>query len=228
MHDHESGPQYVGLYWTYPVKWAGFTQLSQNAKEAARQSRTIGYQRALITRHQKAKRGVLIDEIVFLEPRRNPHEALPNGKKRLLEHPLARRLKQYEGGETILLWVDFGMSNGWRSHRHLRETIAKLNMRNEPLDPIEWPVDGELFVPSKHFREWDVLDEAADTWIEMAIPMALAAALDRIPEGYGRNPKIADYLNDLGVPTKTGLPWTRDTVKIAIKEFNMQIKPHPE
>jgi hypothetical protein len=57
MRDAGDGPQVVGFYWPFPVKWAGFTDLSSDAEEAARQSRTIRYQHEFVQRHVKEGRG---------------------------------------------------------------------------------------------------------------------------------------------------------------------------
>lgn len=217
MQDDDDRPQFVGFYWTYPVKWAGFTKLSPDADEAARQSRTIRYQRELAQRYVREKRGVLVDEVVFLESEK--YYGTPD-----VIDPLTRRAEKHcgpNGGKATLLWVNFAQSNGWRPHSHLQQCLYKLDLRNEALDPINWMIDGEVFNPTKHFREWHGIDRASPAWRQENIDLALAAALDRIPEGYGRNPEVAKYLNDLGVRTKTGRPWTADNVKQAIKKLTI-------
>ncbi|WP_114947655.1 recombinase family protein [Microvirga calopogonii] len=223
MQDDADRPQFVGFYWTYPVKWAGFTELSADPDEAARQSRTIRYQRVLAERYVRERRGIFVDEVVLLEPSRDYVVRLKesDGKEKK-DHPLLRRLKPCKEGIATLLWVDFGRNDGWRSHRRLHDLIHALDIRSEALDPIPWKIDGEDFEPAVHFRDWRELDKASDAWRQMAIPMALPAILDRVPEGRGRNRTIAEYLNDLGVPTKTGLPWTPDTVKHAINKLISQ------
>ncbi len=42
--------RFLGLYWTLPVPWAGFTSLPKDAKAAAAQSRTIAYPRERVRR----------------------------------------------------------------------------------------------------------------------------------------------------------------------------------
>ena len=59
--------RYVGFYWTFPVRWRGFVALSQNAEIAARQSKTVAYQRAIVTRYVASEKGELAGEVVALE-----------------------------------------------------------------------------------------------------------------------------------------------------------------
>ncbi|MFN7159798.1 MAG: hypothetical protein ACK4MR_14075, partial [Erythrobacter cryptus] len=57
----------VGFYWTLPVPWAGFTKLPADIEAAARGSRTIAYQRALIHAFAAAEGYALVEEAAFLE-----------------------------------------------------------------------------------------------------------------------------------------------------------------
>jgi len=208
MQDEGDRPQFVGFYWTFPVKWAGFTDLSSDADEAARQSRTIRYQRELVQRHVRERRGELVDELVFLEV--SPDRGTPH-----VRDGLARARRHCVEGQATLLWVNFAQSHGWRPHPH--DCLYEMDMRNEPLDPIEWPIDGEPFNPTRHFRDWRRLGVLGQIQRQEAIPRMLAAALDRVPAGRGRNGRIAAYLNLAGVRTMTGVLWTPDTVGKAIK-----------
>ncbi len=210
MQDEGDRPLFVGFYWTFPVKWAGFTDLSPDAGEAARQSRTIRYQRELVQRYVRERRGDLVDELVFLEV--SPDRGTPH-----VRDGLARARRHCVEGRATLLWVDFAQSNGWRPHQHLHHCLYDMGMRNEALDPIEWPIDGEPFNPTAHFRDWRRLGASSQAQRQEEIRAMLAAALDRVPAGYGRNGKIAEYLNRSGVRTKTGVLWTADTVGKAIK-----------
>lgn len=218
MQGHEDGPQFVGFYWTFPVKWAGFTKLSANAEEAARQSRTIRYQRELTRRHVQEQRGVLVDELVLLE--RSPDRGTEH-----VNNKLARARRHCVDGTATLLWVNFAESNGWRPHPYLQEYLNEHRMRNEPLAPIPWILNGEVFDPRTHFRDWRHLDEVERSQRQNVLPLALAAAMDRVPEGYGRNGKIAEHLNQLGMRTKTGLLWTDETVRKAIRELTTKSSP---
>jgi len=210
MQGEGDRPRFVGFYWTFPVKWAGFTDLSSNADEAARQSRTIRYQRELVQRHVRERRGDLVDELVFLEV--SPDRGTPH-----VRDGLARARRHCVEGRATLLWIDFAQSNGWRPHPHLHHCLYEMGMRNEALDPIAWPIDGEPFDPTTHFRDWRRVGELSQAQRQQEIPKMLAAAMDRVPAGYGRNGRIANYLNQLGLRTKTGVLWTADTVGKAIK-----------
>lgn len=212
MQDKGDRPQFVGFYWTFPVKWAGFTDLSSDVDEAARQSRTIRYQRELVQRHVRERRGELVDELVFLEV--SPDRGTPH-----VRDGLARARRHCVEGQATLLWVDFSQSNGWRPHPHLHQCLYEMEMRNEALEPIVWPIDGEPFNPAAHFRDWRHLGDLSQVQRQEAIPGMLTAALERVPAGRGRYGRIAEYLNQMGVRTKTGVKWTADTVRKAIRSL---------
>lgn len=42
---------FVGFYWTFPVRWAGFRDLPDDVARAAEASRTVQYQRTLARQH---------------------------------------------------------------------------------------------------------------------------------------------------------------------------------
>src|SRR5687767_11912835 len=61
--------RYIGFYWTMPVPTHRFTHLPENPDEAAKRSRTIASQRAIVRRWVEDESGVIEpgDEVVFLE-----------------------------------------------------------------------------------------------------------------------------------------------------------------
>ena len=56
--------RFLGLYWTLPVPWAGFTQLPKDVGAAAKLSRTIAYQRERVRRWVAEEGGDLVAEEV--------------------------------------------------------------------------------------------------------------------------------------------------------------------
>lgn len=212
------GPEFVGFYWTFPVVWAGFTSLSHDPEEAARQSRTIRYQREAVRREIDERRGTRIAEIVFLE--RSPDRGTEH-----VEGRIRKALDICRDRRATLLWVNFAEAQSWRRHPRLYEIIHESGVRQEPLTPEPLIVDGEPFDPVRHFQDWRRLDSEARAARSEIVPAALAAAMDRIPEGWGRNRKIAEFLNDLGVPTRTGRPWTDDIVRKEIAAVTSVVSP---
>lgn len=70
---------FIGLYWTLPVPWAGFVNLPDDPDAAAAASRTIRYQVERVRRWVKDQKGTLVAERVFLElqPDRGSEQIVP-------------------------------------------------------------------------------------------------------------------------------------------------------
>jgi hypothetical protein len=58
---------YLGFYWTLPVNWRNFHSLPANVDDAAKASRTIRYQREVISRYVTEHGGTLAGEIAFID-----------------------------------------------------------------------------------------------------------------------------------------------------------------
>lgn len=215
MSEPRYQPRYVGFYWTLPVRWRGFTNLSSNVDEAVTQSRTIHYQRALATRHVGSNVGRMVDEVVYMEV--DPEHGTPH-----VTDALNRAERSCREHDAKLLWVDFQRRSGWRGHIHINGFILKTGVPNEPLFPDSLMIGDEYFDPVKHFRNWRALNAISAEHRRHEIEFGLAAALERIPPGYGRNPKIAAFLNEKGICTQNGLPWSAENVAKAVKNFTTQ------
>ena len=84
---------YLGLYWTLPVPWAGFTRLPKDAKAAAARSRTIAYQRERV-RRWVAEEGLSLDVCTGGELAVALRAGVPTG--RLLFHGNNKSLAELE------------------------------------------------------------------------------------------------------------------------------------
>ncbi len=203
--------KYIGFYWTLPVPWAGFRDLPNDVEEASALSRTIRYQRERVRRWVKDEKGDLIDEKVFLEtePDRGSDLILP-----LVEKLLDRC--QDQGARLVL--VNFTSSFGWRQHHGLWCRLRELPDLVEPLDPIPIPIDGEVFEPVSHFRQWQ---EANANWAS-----GKAGRVDTVAKRIGElsssglsHRQIAEALNEAGILTPaSGRPWTKDNVGKFLKD----------
>ena len=196
----------VGFYWTLPVPWSGFTTLPDNIDEAAAKSRTIRYQREAIRRHAMEYGYELVHEAAFLEIE-------PDRGTDLIEGPLERVAPICRQHDAVVLYVDFGREQGWRSHGPLRAYADRLGLRLEPIWPDELPIDGApSFDPAAHFAQWR---ERPREWTK-GKPARAAASHSRalaLRDTGLKNPAIAGHLNDEGLLSLTGKPWTADSLR---------------
>lgn len=200
----------VGFYWTLPVPWAGFTSLPREVDRAAGVSRTIAYQRELIRQYVRGHGFHLIYEEAFLEIE-------PDRGSELVWQPLDKIAKHCREHDATLLFVDFSMVGGWRTHNPMRMWPNSTNIPIKPIFPSEIVLNGQMFDPHEHFRAWQD-DHAA--WAE-AKPQREAMAwesLSSLRESGCNFPEIAQQLNAAGVQTPTGKLWTKDNlIKFALK-----------
>ena len=189
----------IGIYWTRPVPWAGFTVLSPDVEIAARQSRTIRYQREAVRRYVKAVGGVLAYEVALLELA--PDRATPESAAELAG-VVARAPP-----EAIFVSVEFSESRGWRPHPFLRDGLPE--GRTLALPPEPMLIDGQLFDPIRHFQGWRALEKAHSAG-KAAHRAAILAALEGLPEGW---PARAATLNAAGCRTQGGKGWTADNLR---------------
>ncbi len=195
----------IGFYWTLPVPWAGFTKLSTNVDEAAAQSRTIRYQRALIRRHTKTNGMELVHEAVFLEI---SSDRGSDAVKEALQDISALA----GANQATVLVVDFAAVQNWRSHKPLRDEARHFGLTLEMVYPDEVMIDGKPFDPAPHFEDWRrrQAEWSADK------PVRLAAAVSRATElrfSGASLAKTAATLNAEGLPSPTGRPWTADNLR---------------
>lgn len=195
----------IGIYWTLPVPWAGFTVLPADVDAAAAVSRTIRYQRDLVRRRAAEDGLELAGEAVFLE-------IAPDRGSREIAAAVRRRLAPWIGSGALVLWVDFAQAAGWRAHDPLRKVLTALGAQSFPIWPDPLPIDGKPFDVRAHFEDWRARQQA---WTE-AKPAREAAALARLGNLQAQGAslaKAAARLNAEGLPSLTGRPWTADNLR---------------
>ncbi|MFT9366610.1 MAG: hypothetical protein ABF572_13795 [Gluconobacter sp.] len=200
---------YVALAWTRPVPWVGFNQLSSDIDAAARQSRTIRYQRDLIRRYVREAHGVLEKEVALLELA--PDRATPESLK-ILED-LVRQCSP----QTTFLSVDFTAAQGWRPQPALRQGIPIERCLALAPDPLL--MDGKLFDLQAHFRAWRQKEKAhVQSW-----PKHRETILKVLAGQEGLSwPKKADLLNAQNLRPHGGKPWSADNLRkfLAVSDQN--------
>ena len=203
---------FVGFYWTYPVRWAAFIDLSNDADRATAESRTVAYQQVLVRRHVEEAKGILVDEVVALE-------ASPDrGTTAILDY-VARASRICHKSSATLLYVNFIERLGWRRHPILAQAVADLQatgLRSLGLSPDEIMLHGHVFDPAVHFSNWRSAEALERERRRYVVPQALALALAEVPAGRGRWAKVAELLNEREVPTfGGGTNWTGENVRKA-------------
>lgn len=196
---------YIGFYWTLPVNWAGFRRLPTNVDDAAAASRTIRYQRELVRRYVAEDRGTLLDEIAFIDVQ-------PDRATDMIRAELRAKAAMHAGRAT-LLYVRFEEIHQWRRNPFLPETARDLGLEILPLPPGSMLIDGEIFNPILHFKQWRKRDEGARTRLKLEAGQELRLALAEIPERNGRWQAIAERLNGAGTRTSSGGRWTAENVR---------------
>ena len=195
----------MGFYWTLPVPWAGFTDLPADLDVAARASRTIRYQREVIRRYARENRYELVHEEAFLEIQ-------PDRGSELILEPLTKVEAICRRYDAVLLFVDFSLVQGWRSHHLMRRWFDRSEIRMEKIYPDEIVIDGERFDPHAHFEAWR---ERQRRWTEGKAERKVKI-LQRIRElrdsGFDYA-AIAGFLNSDGIRSSTGKPWNSDNVR---------------
>lgn len=204
--------RFVGFYWTFPVRWAGFLDLPDEAAKAAQASRTVAYQRELVRRYVLSEKGRLVGEVVAIE-------VSPDRGTAAIEGEVARTGRLCRDLDAVLVHVDFHQNRGWRPHPTLWEAIEFL--RKAGIETVDLPadeimLDGRRFDPAEHFDMWRVRDAEERASRRANIPAALRGALAEDAGGRGRWSRVAARLNERGVPTLGGgRTWTPENVRKA-------------
>ncbi|MFM2273725.1 MAG: hypothetical protein RL702_2790 [Pseudomonadota bacterium] len=199
------GRKAVGFYWSLPVPWAGFTKLDRDIEIAAKQSRTIAYQRALVRDYARRQGMALIHEEAFLEikPDRGSEQIVPALEK-------ATKLCRAQGAE--LLYVSFAGVQQWRNHHAMEHWLAQADIVPTAIEAEPILVEGKPFDPFAHFSDWR---ERQTDWTEGKEERANKAR-DRASElllAGLKKPAVAQLLNDEGLRSLTGKPWTADSLR---------------
>jgi hypothetical protein len=195
----------VGFYWTLPVPWVSFTKIDKDIEVAARQSKTIAYQRAVIHDFARNNHLRIVHEAAFLEmePDRGSEHLVKSLKKAAIicrEH------------QAILLLVDFQQLKNWRSHIFLDEWLGSAGLEYETIYPDQTILDGKLFNPAEHFTQWRLRQREWVDGKEDRAEKARARGLELRTLGM-KNPAIAASLNAEGLKSPSGKDWTAENVR---------------
>lgn len=213
MVDERYRPRFVGFYWTLSVTWKGMTDNFKSIEQAVRESRTIRYQRRLAQNYVSSHNGEMVKEIAYRDVSND--RMTPYIKSEL------RKAAEICAQGATLLWVDFSEC-GWRRHRFITDIIQEYDLdrtdRHVPLPAERDEASG--FDPAEHFSAWRIREEQERERRRQEVPLRLREALEAIPEGRGRNRKIAEWLNAREIPTLGGkLEWKDDNVRKALENL---------
>lgn len=195
-----SSQKYIGVYWTRPVPWAGFTTLSSDVEIAGNQSRTIRYQREVVRRYVKESGGNMEREVALLELA--PDRATPESAVELAQ------IVARASPRAIFISIAFTETQGWRPHPFIRDGLPTDRTLGLPPDPIT--LNGTTFDPIQHFKDWRV-QEKAHSGAKGYHRETILAMLQAIPkQSYQSQAKI---LNAAGLRTHSGKEWNGDSLR---------------
>lgn len=197
---------YIGVYWTLPVNWTGFRDLSHSVEMAADVSKTIRYQRERVRRYVDDNADKLIGEIAFMDTR-------TDRATEAVKDILRREMPAYAGRKVTLLTVSFEEVHNWRPNPFMYEVAEELDLSLVGLSPDPLTINGEEFDPAKHFAAWRKQDKSAMPLLRLKANEGLQAALLEVPAGNGRWQIVADLLNHRKVKTIQGGSWTSENVR---------------
>lgn len=192
--------KYIGVYWTRPVPWAGFTTLSSDVEIASNQSRTIRYQREVVRRYVKEVHGNMEREVALLELA--PDRAIPESAAEL------RQIVAKASSRAIFVSVAFTETNGWRPHPFIRDGLPADRTLALPPDPIM--LNGTSFDPIRHFKDWRAQEKAhsGTKGSHRGTILSILQAVSK--QSY---PSQAKTLNAAGLRTHSGKEWNGDNLR---------------
>lgn len=200
----------VGFYWTLPVPWAGFTDLSEDIESAARQSKTIRYQMEMVRRFTKQRGLRIVAEKVFLEIE-------PDRGSGAIDDALRAAEKLCRNEAATLIFVNFSQVHGSRSHDFFRHRMRDLGLSVVALEPDPLSTADWTFDPYAHFSDWKRLQR---DWISQK-PTREAQAFSLIAELRHDGltfAEIAQVLAERNVATPVGKLWTGDNVRMFMRK----------
>jgi hypothetical protein len=199
----------VAFYWTLPVPWAGFDTLPDDIELAAIASRTIGFQRDLISRFAAEEGLEIVHEATFLEVE-------PDRGSEFIEGALEAAAAKCRQHGATLLFVDFSGAQGWRSHAPMLQWLREADVEALPIEATEVAMDGLVFDPHEHFAEWRARQRKWSAEKDSRRAKALTRAADLQKEGLSHS-AVAMRLNEEGVRSLSGKLWTGEGVRKFLK-----------
>ena len=197
---------FVGIYWTLPVNWAGFRNLSPDVDAAAAASKTIRYQRERTRRYVHEDGGRMVAEIAFMDIR-------TDRATDTVCDVLRRRAPDFLAARPTVLTVRFDEGSHWRPNPFVLTAAAELGLPLVGLPPDPVLIGREVFDPRCHFAAWRKRDASAMTRLRLEAEEGLWTALGEVPAGEGRWMQVAALMNGRGVRTIRGGVWTADNVR---------------
>ncbi|MBI1254320.1 MAG: hypothetical protein GC196_08265 [Hyphomonas sp.] len=195
----------VAFFWTLPVPWAGFTRLPAAIDEAARVSRTIRFQRCLIQDYVRRHGLELFHEEAFLEIN-------PDRGSETIRDALNKAAAICRKNAATLIFVDFAAVQGWRSHQPMMDWLKDAEVDSLPIEAVPVMMDGGMFDPHAHFGEWRERQWEWSAGKQDRRDKALARARSLKLSGM-KYPAIAKTLNEEGVRSLSGRPWTPESLR---------------
>lgn len=201
---------FIGFYWTLPVPWAGFVDLPKDPDAAAAASKTIRYQVEYVRHWVKQEHGTMVAEKVFIE------RYSDRGSDKIIA-TINRMIQLATKKDAQLVLVDFAEAMQWRKHGLLWDRLNESG-RYIALEPKPWTIEQaplmkqEVFNPIDHFRTWRQLD-TAHAALKPDARASLKAKIADLKALGATYAAIAMELNENGMPTVNGKPWTEDNVR---------------
>ena len=214
--------KYVAFYWTLPVRFAGFTYLPEDGKEAAKLSKTIRYQRTRVLQWIRGK-GVEepIKEFAFLEVQDD------RGSEHI--RTALHKVADYCDRENaVLVFVNFGYDGEYRARWHpgiqdftferYRVSVRGRCGKFAALRPTPVEMDLGEFDPFQYFaKRREKNKDDAERNRQKAI-MGLREVIASAPSGW-TYAQIAQALNDRHIATANGGIWTDDNVRHQVQNL---------
>ena len=212
---------YLGFYWTLPVPRTGLRSLPRDLDAAARKSRTIRYQLEAVRRYVRDDKGELLGETAFME-------LAPDRGSEEIHAPLNEIIARCKTHDATLIYVDFAEYYNWRPHTFMMSRIAESKIATLPLLPDPMMIDGQCFDPVLHFRSWQVRHETDAAELRRQARDEVAVVMTALAGRRGGYQAAAEILNERGIPTATGRPWTADGVRKTHKRNTPTHTGHPD
>jgi hypothetical protein len=200
------------------VHWADFRTLDTNVDVAATQSKTIRYQMERVRRWAKADGYRLIHEVAYIE--KKPDRATDACRK-----ALERARKRCPGPNVALVYLDFADKHSWRRNLFIPRFSEELGFQPIELSPHPIEIDGVLFNPVDHFMSWRERQKPGKANLRQLAEDGLFEAFRRFQDNEKPYARMAEWLNGQDVKTTTGLKWSNENVRKAIKTILTKIEP---
>jgi hypothetical protein len=202
------------------------------SRAGCERSKTIAYRKDLCPHLCCTRNGEMVDEFVFLEHR-------PDGGTSAIFEKAQEALESCRKADATLLLLDFsGRRTGstraaehHRSHFPLTRWLSELNSYVPKiiwLPPDAIMIDGYLFDPIKHFKNWHIVrsnlprrPQIRHDFIQKIIDVV---GVDILQDH--NFAKASAILSDAGIKTINGEKWERDNLRNYLRSNQAFIEEH--